>query len=196
MTTTTLPGGDTRGTSSLARVPWLGLCPLLAASTSLTKGFGLGLATLLVLAWGRVIAATVGRRLPDDVRLGVMALLMAAFALVVERGMAAWLPDLHSELGIFLSLTAASSILLVAADAVPAEQSPHRSLANALTTGISFLGVMLLLGALRDLLGHRTQLLLLPAGAFMLIGSLLAARNAWRARAAASGPGDARGSTP
>jgi electron transport complex protein RnfE len=193
---TMLTGGDTRGAPSFALVPWLGLCPLLVASTSFAKSLGLGLATLLVVAWGRVIATTVARRLPDDVRLGVIALLTAAFALAVERLVAAWWPRVHAELGMYLPLVAASSILLVAADAVATERAARRSLADGLATGAGFLCVMLLLGALRDLLGHRTQLLLLPAGAFMLIGLMLAARNAWRARAAASGPGDARGSTP
>lgn len=196
MTTTTLPGGDARRGPSHGLVPWLGLCPLLVASTSLAKGLGLGLATLLVLASGRVIATTVARRLPDDVRLGIIALLTAACALVVERMMAAWWPRVHTELGMFLPLAAASSILLVAADTVATEPTARRSLADGLATGAGFLCVMLLLGALRDLLGHRAQLLLEPAGTFTLLGLTLAALNAWRARAPRAGSGDVRGSTP
>jgi electron transport complex protein RnfE len=175
-------------------MPLLALCPLLAASTSLAKGLGLGLATLVVLVAGRAIATTVGRRLAADVRLGVIALLLAAIALVVERCMAAWLPDLHAELGIFLPLTAACSILLVAADTVTAEPPADRSLADTFATGSGFLCVVLLLGATRDTLGDRVQLLLLPAGAFILLGLMLAARNAARAQAAESGSGEVRGS--
>jgi electron transport complex protein RnfE len=141
------------------------------------------------------MATTVARRLPDDVRLGVIILLTAASALVVERMMAAWWPSVHAELGVFLPLVAASSILLVGADTVATERTARRSLADGLATGAGFLCVMLLLGALRDLLGHRAQLFLLPAGAFMLLGSMLAALNAWRARAPRSGSGDVRGST-
>jgi len=195
MTTTPLLRGDTRGAGQ-PLMPWLALCPLLAASTSLATGLGLGLATLAVLVAGRAFATTVGRRLPDDARLGVLALLIAALGLVVERCMAAWLPDLHAELGLFLPLIAASSILLVAADTVAAEPPRDRSLAGAFATGIGFLGVMLLLGALRDSLGHRAQLLLLPAGAFLLPGLVLAARNGLSRRAAGSESGDARASMP
>ena len=174
---TSLLRGDTGGAHRTAVLPLLGLGPLLAASTSLSNGLGLGLATLVVLVAGSVIATTLGRRLPDDVRLGVIALLIAALGLAIDRVTAAWRPGLHAELGVYLPMVAAGSILLVAGEPVATDRAARDPLARALVTGFGFLGVMLLLGVIRGTLGRGAELLLLPPGAFILLGLLLAARN-------------------
>jgi len=85
-------------------VQLLGLCPLLAVSTSVANALGLGLATLAVLLASNVLAALAGPRLPREVRLAVFVLVIAAAVTAVELSMAAWWPGLHASLGIFLPL--------------------------------------------------------------------------------------------
>ena len=85
-------------------VQLLGLCPLLAVSTSLGSGLGLGLATLGELACSNVAVSLVARFLPSEIRIAVFVLVIASLVTAVELGLAAWIPGLHAALGIFLPL--------------------------------------------------------------------------------------------
>jgi electron transport complex protein RnfE len=186
-------------------VQLLGLCPLLAVSTSLGNGLGLGLATLLVLVASNLGAALAGRFLPAEVRIAVFVLLIAALVTAVELALAAWLPGLHAALGIFLPLIVTNCLLLARAEAFASRQPVHIALLDGLAMGTGFLLVLLLLGSLREILGHGSLggdldvllgaawsgwhlfderhgllLALLPPGAFILLGLLLAARQALR----------------
>lgn len=196
-------------------VQLLGLCPLLAVSTSVANALGLGLATLAVLVASNGIAALAGPRLPREVRLAVFVLAIAAAVTSVELSMAAWWPGLHASLGIFLPLIVTNCLLLARAESFAAREPLPRALLDGLAMGGGFLLVLLALGAGRELLGRGSlgadlQLLLgdccagpgwqvfaeshglllarLPAGAFILLGLMLALGNARAAarRAAAA----------
>jgi electron transport complex protein RnfE len=189
-------------------VQLLGLCPLLAVSTSLGSGLGLGLATLLVLSLSNVAAATVGRILPAEVRIAVYVLLIAALVTAVELALAAWVPGLHAALGIFLPLIVTNCLLLARAEAFASRQPVGHALLDGLAMGGGFLLVLVALGATRELLGrgsiggdlhtllgnggaswgvhlfgeqHGFLLALLPPGAFILLGLMVAWRQARRA---------------
>jgi electron transport complex protein RnfE len=200
-------------------VQLLGLCPLLAISTSLASGLGLGLATLAVLTASNVAASLVGRALPAEIRIAVFVVLIAALVTAVELALAAWVPALHAALGIFLPLIVTNCLLLARAEAFASRQSlPHAAL-DGIAMGGGFLLVLVTLGSVRELLGrgslgadfaalfglagrdfsvhlfderHGLLFALLPPGAFILLGLMVAAHNARRAartmQAAASAP--------
>ena len=200
-------------------VQLLGLCPLLAVSTSVANALGLGLATLAVLVVSNGFAALAGPRLPREVRLAVFVLVIAAAVTSVELSMAAWWPGLHASLGIFLPLIVTNCLLLARAESFAAREPLPRALLDGLAMGGGFLLVLLALGASRELLGRGSlgadlQLLLgdccagpgwrlfaeshglllarLPAGAFILLGLMLALGNArLAARRAAAAAVDA-----
>jgi Na+-translocating ferredoxin:NAD+ oxidoreductase subunit E len=195
-------------------VQLLGLCPLLAVSTSLGSGLGLGVATLAVLTASNGAAALVGRHLPSEIRIAVFVLLIASLVTAVELALAAWLPGLHAALGIFLPLIVTNCLLLARAEAFASRQPIGHALLDGVAMGSGFLAVLVVLGSIRELLGkgslggdvhallgsaaplglrifgeqHGFLLALLPPGAFILLGLLLAWRQARRARHTAAVP--------
>ena len=189
-------------------VQLLGLCPLLAVSTSFGSGLGLGLATLGVLVASNCAAALVGRHLPSQVRIAVFVLLIASLVTAVELSLAAWVPGLHAALGIFLPLIVTNCLLLARAEAFASRQPVRHAALDGLAMGVGFLAVLVVLGAIRELVGrgslggdlhtllgtgtpvgleifgreHGFLLATLPPGAFIVLGLLLALRQARRAR--------------
>lgn len=196
-------------------VQLLGLCPLLAVTTSLGSGLGLGLATLAVLAASNVLVSLVGRTLPPEIRIAVFVLLIAALVTSVELALAAWLPGLHAALGIFLPLIVTNCLVLARAEAFASRQPAGAALLDGVAMGSGFLLVLVALGSIREVLGrgslggdlvllfdghvahggihffgeqHGFLLALLPPGAFILLGLMLAVRQAVRAEATPATP--------
>lgn len=190
-------------------VQLLGLCPLLAVSTSLGSGLGLGLATLVALVASNGLIAMVGRGLPAEIRIAVFVLLIAALVTAIELALAAWLPGLHASLGIFLPLIVTNCLVLARAESFASRQPVAHALLDGFAMGGGFLVVLVTLGGVRELLGHGSiggdlhalfgdaapftgwqlfgsehgfLLALLPPGAFILLGLGLA----WRQARAAS----------
>jgi electron transport complex protein RnfE len=188
-----------------ALVQLLGLCPLLAVSTSLGSGLGLGLATLVVLVASNGIISLVGRALPREIRIAVFVLLIAALVTSIELVLAAWLPGLYASLGIFLPLIVTNCLVLARAESFASRQPVTHALLDGLAMGGGFLIVLVALGGVRELLGHGSLggdlhalfggaapfaglrvfgsehgflLALLPPGAFILLGLGLAWRQA------------------
>jgi Na+-translocating ferredoxin:NAD+ oxidoreductase subunit E len=166
-------------TSNPGLVQLLGLCPLLAVSTSVSNALGLGLATLAVLVVSGAIAAVVAKWLLPEVRIAVFVLAIAGAVSCVQLVIAAWWPDLHDALGIFLPLIVTNCLVLARAEAFASRQPLQSALLDGFAMGLGFLLVLLALGAVRELLGRSLLLALLPPGAFMLLGLMLALRN-WR----------------
>jgi electron transport complex protein RnfE len=187
-------------------VQLLGLCPLLAVSTTLGNALGLGIATLGVLLASSLTASLVGRWLLPEVRIGVFVVTIAAAVTAVELLTAAWLPELHESLGIFLPLIVTNCLVLARAESFASRRGIVEAAVDALGMGIGFLLVLVALGSAREILGHGSlggdlQLLfgesarglglrifpaqsgwlfaLLPPGAFILLGLMVAAHN-WR----------------
>jgi electron transport complex protein RnfE len=190
-------------------VQLLGLCPLLAVSTSLGSGLGLGLATLAVLTASNGLASLAGRFLPDEVRIAVFVVLIASLVTAVELALAAWVPGLHAALGIFLPLIVTNCLLLARAEAFASRVSPGLALLDGFAMGAGFTLVLVALGSVREVLGHGSLggdlhtllpvpmassglhlfdehhgllLALLPPGAFILLGLMLAWRQSRRLR--------------
>jgi electron transport complex protein RnfE len=185
-------------------VQLLGLCPLLAVSTTVAYGLGLGLATIAVLLISNTLAALIGRWLLPEVRIAVFVVVIAAAVTAVELTLAAWLPAIHAGLGIYLPLIVTNCLVLARAESFAARNAVGSAMLDALAMGVGFMLVLLALGASRELLGHGSLgaglddvlgpawsttridvfperhgllLVLLPPGAFILLGLMLAIRN-------------------
>jgi electron transport complex protein RnfE len=207
-------------------VQLLGLCPLLAMSNSVVNALGLGLATLAVLLASNAVASLAGPWLPREVRLAVFVLVIAAAVTALELAMAGWWPGLHDSLGIFLPLIVTNCLVLARAESFASREPLPRALLDGLAMGLGFLLALLALGASRELIGrgslgadlhlllgasfagsgwrlfpeaHGLLIALLPPGAFVLLGLMLAlgnARAAARRRAAAAAQPAAVPGTP
>jgi electron transport complex protein RnfE len=194
----------------------LGLCPLLAVTTNLVNGVMLSLATIIVMAIANVAVASLRNLIPHEIRIPVFILIVAALVTVVDLLFNAQLHELYLVLGIFIPLIVTNCIVLARVEAFANKNPPLQSLRRRLH-GRRHAVDAGLLGGLRELIGGGTlfsgidmvfpalqplQLLpadypgfllaMLPPGAFILLGCLIAWKNWVEARAAARRPGPRR----
>jgi electron transport complex protein RnfE len=148
--------------NNAALVQLLGLCPLLAVTTSAVNGLALGLATAAVLTAGSALVAPLRRALVPIARVPLYVLITAALVTCVDLLSNALLDNLHERLGIFIPLIVTNSAVLAHAETVAAKRGGLAATLAGLSTGLGFLGVLVVLGALRELLGHGTLLADLP----------------------------------
>ncbi len=192
-------------------VQLLGLCPLLAVSNSVVNGLGLGLATTAVLVGSNVVVSFSRPMLRREIRIPAYVLIIASLVTAVDLWMQAVLFDLHRVLGIFIPLIVTNCAIIGRAEAFAARHDPRLALADALATGAGFTGVLVALGAMRELVGFGTLfrqahmlfgeagralelqifdggflLAVLPPGAFIGLGLLIAAKNVIEQRATRS----------
>jgi electron transport complex protein RnfE len=188
----------------------LGLCPLLAVTTNAVNGIMLSLATILVMAISNLAVAALRNFIPHEIRIPVFILIVAALVTVVDLLFNANLHELYLVLGIFIPLIVTNCIVLARVEAFAAKNPPLQSTFDGIFMGVGMLWTLALLGALREFLGNGTllggidmvfaglqpiQLLpesypgfllaMLPPGAFILLGCMIAWKNWIEARAAA-----------
>jgi len=157
-------------------VQLLGLCPLLAVSNTLINGLGLGIATIMVICATNVLVSASRRWLHSDFRLPTFVLIIATFVTIVELLFKAFLFDLHMALGIFLPLIVTNCVILGRAEAFASRQPVPAALADGIAHGLGFAAVLVVLGGLREIVGHGSLLtdidvLLGPAGQEIAVGS-------------------------
>ena len=150
-----------------ALVQLLGLCPLLAVSSTATDALALGLATLATLLVSNLVVSLLRYHIENAVRLPMQITVIAGTVTLIELSTAAWLPALHASLGIFLPLIVTNCLILARSEAFARQQPPRLAMIDACATGAGFLGVLLCLGLAREAIGQGT----LFAGADRLIGS-------------------------
>ena len=197
-------------------VQLLGLCPLLAVTNTTINGLGLGIATLLVLASSNLIVSLIRGWLTPEIRIPAFVLIIASLVTAIDMSLQAWLPGLSQNLGIFVPLIVTNCTLLARAEAFASRQPAVPALADGIAQGLGFALVLIALGAMRELLGQGTLLAdadlllgtwaesltlqlipegwglllaILPPGAFILLGLIVALRQnimAGQARAADS----------
>ncbi|WP_323846901.1 electron transport complex subunit E [Microbulbifer magnicolonia] len=189
-----------------ALVQLLGLCPLLAVTGSVVNAIGLGLATIGVLTCSNLAVSLVRRQMPDTVRLPASVMIIATFVTCAELLMKAFTYELYLVLGIFIPLIVTNCTILGRADAFASKNPVLPSLVDGFMMGLGFTAVLVAIGAVREILGQGTlfadmDLLLgpaaadwaipvlgadypgflvavLPPGAFLVAGLLIAAKNA------------------
>jgi len=190
--------------NNTALVQLLGLCPLLAVSGTVINALGLGIATTLVLAGSNVTVSLIRNLVRPELRIPSFVLVIASFVTAVELLMQAFLYDLYLVLGIFIPLIVTNCVIIARAESFASKNNVGRSLLDGLSMGIGFTAVLLLLGAIREILGHGTLfaqaelmfgegtewltitlfedyrgflLAILPPGAFLGLGLLIALKN-------------------
>lgn len=168
----------------------LGMCPTLAVSTSVINGLGMGVAATFVLICSSVMISLIRKVVPGQVRIATYIVVIATFVTLVDLSMKAYLPALSASLGAFIPLIVVNCIILGRAEAFAAKNGPWRSTIDALGMGMGFTATLLVLGTVRELLGAgqlmgKTVLpgfepwivMILPAGAFLVLGLMLGVVN-------------------
>jgi electron transport complex protein RnfE len=185
-------------------VQLLGLCPLLAVTNTVINGLGLGLATILTLVASNGIISLLRNQIPDEARLPVFVMIIASIVTIIELSMNAWFHELYLILGIFIPLIVTNCSIIGRAEAFAARNSVGPALLDGLMMGLGFAAVLILLGAMRELIGQGTLfsqaylmfgegargltitviddyrgflMALLPPGAFIGLGLIVALKN-------------------
>jgi electron transport complex protein RnfE len=186
-------------------VQLLGLCPLLAVTGTVANALGLGLATLLVLICSNITVSAVRHWVPKDIRIPIFVLIIAAFVTCVQLLMNAYTFGIYQSLGIFLPLIVTNCAIIGRAEAYASKNPVKQAAFDGLMMGLGFAVVLILLGAVREVLGQGTLfdganlllgdwasslrivvmqldnqflLAILPPGAFIAMGFLIAIKNA------------------
>jgi electron transport complex protein RnfE len=144
----------------------LGLCPLLAVTTSVARALGLAVATSLVLVSTSLIVSLLRRLLARELRVMSYVLIIGALVTVIDLAMFAWLPALHAQLDIFVPLIATNCVIMSRAERFAARASAGAALGDAVAHAAAITLAFVLFGGLRELLGNGTLL----AGFDMLRG--------------------------
>ncbi len=174
----------------------LGMCPTLATTTSAINGLSMGLATMAVLICTNTVISCIKNITPDQVRIPVFIVVIAAFVTILQMFMSAYAPDsINKSLGIFIPLIVVNCIILGRAESFACKHTPLESLFDGVGIGLGFTMALTLLGSVRELLGagsifgltllpETTNVLLfvLPPGAFITLGYLVAIFNRLRAK--------------
>jgi len=169
----------------------LGLCPVLAVTTSAENGLGMGMATTFVLLCASFIISLVRKLIPAQVRIASFIVVIATFVTIVDLGMKAKFPALSKSLGAFIPLIVVNCLILGRQEAFASKNNPFRSLVDGLGMGLGFTATLVTLGGIREVLGNRTLfgfqvlpdmwepwiVMILPAGAFLTLGLMLGGVN-------------------
>lgn len=178
----------------------LGMCPTLGVTSSAVNGLGMGLATLAVLLGSNVVVALIKNAIPEKVRIPAFIVVIASFVTIIDLTMAAFVPALHEQLGLFIPLIVVNCIILGRAEAFASKNTLFRSIVDGLSMGLGFTLALTLLGATREILGagaffglaipwlsdNPMLLFIMPPGAFIALGFLTAGVNTLRDKAAAA----------
>ncbi|MCL4165773.1 UNVERIFIED_CONTAM: hypothetical protein GTU68_007429, partial [Idotea baltica] len=187
-----------------ALVQLLGLCPLLAVSSTVTNALGLGIATLLVLVGSNVSVSMVRNHVPKEVRIPVFVMIIASLVTCVQLLMNAYAYGLYLSLGIFIPLIVTNCIIIGRAEAFASKNEVLPAAQDGFWMGLGMTSVLVVLGAMREVIGNGTLfdgadlllgdwasvlriqifqfdnsflLALLPPGAFIGVGFLIALKN-------------------
>lgn len=188
-----------------ALVQILGLCPLLAVSSNVANALGLGLATMMVLTGSNLAVSLIRRQVSEAVRIPVFVMIIATLTTCTELLMKAYTYELYQILGIFISLIVTNCVILGRAEAFASKNSALSSAFDGLMMGMGFALVLVVIGGIREALGNGTLfadmdllfgplasnwtlhlygegegllLAILPPGAFIVVGFLIALKNA------------------
>lgn len=193
-------------------VQLLGMCPILAVSSSVVNGVSLGLATSVVMALSGAAIAPIRTVVPNEARIPVFILIIAVLVTVIQYLMNAYMYSLYVVLGIFIPLIVTNCIVLARIEAFAAKNPPMQSAVDGLAMGLGLTAVLAVLGGIREIVGHGTLLsgidmalgesakslvitvvpnyhgfllAILPPGAFIALGLLIAGKNWLNLRAEA-----------
>jgi len=163
----------------------LGTCPTLGVTTSAINGLGMGLATTFVLLMSNIVISMVRNVIPDKIRIPSFILIIASFVTIVDLVMAAYVPALHAQLGLFIPLIVVNCIVLGRAEAFACKNNILTSAIDGIGMGFGFALALTVLGAIREILGSGAVFgfkfiegdgmlaFVLAPGAFIIFGFLI-----------------------
>ena len=169
-------------------VLFLGMCPTLAVTTGVTNAIGMGLSTMAVLVCSNLVISLLRNFIPDKIRIASYVVIIAGFVTVVEMLLKAYLPALSQSLGIYIPLIVVNCIILGRAEAFASKNGLLPSIFDGIGMGLGFTGALTMIAAVREILGAGTfagiplfgesfqpvSIMILPPGAFLTLGILLA----------------------
>ncbi|MFC1569628.1 electron transport complex subunit RsxE [bacterium] len=165
----------------------LGLCPVLATSTSVNNAVGMGTAVIFVLFCSNTIVSLIRNWVPPKIRIPIYISIIATFVTIVDLTMAGYFPELHKSLGLFIPLIVVNCIILGRAEAFAGKHSVFLSIIDAFGMGIGFTVSLVIIATFREILGNGTWfgmpvfgsqfepvlIMILSPGAFLTIGLLI-----------------------
>jgi electron transport complex protein RnfE len=174
----------------------LGLCPALAVTNTVANSLAMGLATFFVLMGSSILVSTFKSWIPREIRISAYILVIATFVTIADLVLNAVVPEIHRALGAFIALIVVNCMILGRQEAFASKQPVGRAILDAAGTGLGFMIALLMMGALRELLGYGSLLgiplfgpdfepwvvMVLPAGGFFALGFILLAFGWWSSR--------------
>jgi len=169
----------------------LGMCPALAVTTSAINGISMGLAVVFVLFFSSLVVSLIKKIVPHQVRIAVYTVIIATFVTIVDLFLKAQFPEISRALGPYVPLIIVNCIILGRCEAFASKNNIVNSLRDALGMGIGFTWGLFILGSIREILGagcilgirilpanyNPLIIMILPAGAFLVLGFLVAIMN-------------------
>jgi electron transport complex protein RnfE len=176
----------------------IGMCPTLAVTTSAINGLGMGLSTTAVLMCSNMVVSLLRKVIPSKIRIPAFIVVIATFVTIVGMLLKAYLPSLDNALGLFIPLIVVNCIILARAESFASKNTPIASAADGIGMGLGFTLALTILGSIREILGNGSLfgislfgasfqpalLFILPPGAFLTLGFLLAVINKLKAKKA------------
>lgn len=174
----------------------LGMCPTLAVTTSAINGVGMGLSTTLVLIFSNLFISVLRKFIPDKVRIAAYVVIIAGFVTVVEMLLKAYALSVSNALGIYIPLIVVNCIILGRAEAFASKNNVLFSAVDGLGMGLGFTCALTIIGSIREILGNGSffgislfgsgfqpvSIMVLPPGAFLTLGLILAFINLIKAK--------------
>ena len=159
-------------------VQLLGLCPLLAVTSTFVNGLGLGIATLTVLVLSNALVSATRRWIRHEIRIPVYVLIIASLVTCTELVFKAWFPALDRSLGIFIPLVVTNCAIVARAEVFASRNPVGSSIVDGFVMGTGFALLLMALGAFRELVSLAWLLAVLPPGAFFSLALAIAGKNA------------------
>lgn len=174
----------------------LGMCPTLAVTTSAVNGLGMGLATTAVLILSNFAISVLRKVIPAKIRIPAFVVIIASFVTIIGLLLKAYVPALDKSLGLFIPLIVVNCIILARAESFASKNGPVASIGDGLGMGLGFSMALTILGSIRELFGNGSifgmaifgasyqpaLIMILPPGAFLVLGTILAFINKMKSR--------------
>lgn len=169
----------------------LGFCPTLAVTNKAANGFAMGIATSFVLIFSSTLISIFKKLIPKRIRIPIFIVVIATFVTIANYTLAAYFEDMHKTLGLYVPLIVVNCLILGRAEAFASKNPVGSSILDALGMGVGFTLALTVLGSIREILGFGTIfsfeilgkpfepmiMMIIPPGAFITLGLLLALMN-------------------
>ena len=168
-------------------VQLLGMCSTLAITTTISNGIGMGLSVTIILTLSNIFISLLRKIIPEQVRIACYIVVIAGFVTMVDLLLQAFFPDIAESLGVFIPLIVVNCIILARAESFASKSKPLAAAVDGLCQGLGYTLVLLVMSAIRELLGsgslagtrvfpaeYAANMLAMPVGGFLTLGCLIA----------------------